>query len=101
MRRGTTPTLSLTIPFEAACLTSGFLTISQNGKIVIDKPIDDEEIIISDGQIDVYLSQAETLLFKTGQVAKMQLRLRLSNDGVVASNIVDFYVHAVLKEGEI
>ena len=104
MRRGTTPTLTLTIPYEASEINSGYITFAQDGITILEKELSDEAIVISDQEIDIYLTQAETLAFKTtgtNRLVRLQCRLKLTTGEVVASNIVEFYVRPILKDGEI
>ncbi len=100
MVRGTTPTLSFTIPYNASEIADGWVTLKQYDHIVLDKRITDEGVSFRDKLIEVKLTQTETLkLYATG--CKAQLRLKLADGNVVASNIVSVNIGEILKDGEI
>lgn len=101
MRRGTTPTLTFTTPYAAELIKEGYVTFKQRGTIVLDVPISDESVTVTDGQVAIELSQEETLAMTTADICKAQVRLLLSSGKAVASNIVDIPVCEILKEGEI
>ena len=101
MRRGTTPTLKFDTPYAAALIDNGYITFKQRGQIVIDKPLDDANVTISDNSIIVELTQAETLSLTTADICKAQIRLILKSGKRVASSVAEFQVDEILKEGEI
>ena len=101
MRRGTTPTLTFTTPYEAAIVQSGYLTFKQRGTIVLDLPLSDSSITVADNAISVTLTQEQTLAMTTAAPCEAQIRAILTSGAAVASNIVDIPVCAILKEGEI
>lgn len=101
MRRGTTPTLTFTTPYEAAMIQSGYLTFTQRGAIVLDLPLSDPSITIEDNAIKCTLTQENTLAMTTAAPCEAQIRAILQSGSAVASNIVDIPVCAILKEGEI
>ena len=67
--QGVTPTFTLTIPSESGIdLTeceNVYVTFRQ-GSLLLTKTNDD--IFVSENEVDVYLSQAETLMFSAGTV---------------------------------
>ncbi len=101
MRRGTTPTLNFQTPYAAELVASGYITFKQRGQIVLDVPISDSSVTVSDNQVSISLSQEDTLAMTTADTCKAQLRLMLQSGKAVASNIVDIPICAILKEGEI
>lgn len=101
MRRGTTPTLTFTTPYAADLIQSGYLTFKQRGSIVLDLPLSDESIDITDNAISVTLTQEQTLGFTAAAPAAAQIRAILTSGSAVASNIVEIPVCAILKDGEI
>ncbi len=102
MRRGTTPTVTYTTPFEADAVAGGYITFKQEtGDLQIDIPIEDEAVTVTDNQIAVELTQEQTISLSDDEKCRTQLRLILSNGEVVASNIVKFKVDEILKDGVI
>lgn len=101
MRRGTTPTLTFTTPYEAAMVQSGYLTFQQRGTNVLDLPLSDPSITVEDNAISVTLTQENTLAMTTAAPCEAQIRAILSSGSAVASNIVNIPVCAILKDGEI
>lgn len=101
MIRGTTPTLIFTTPYPSAMIKSGYITFAMRGEILLDIPISDEGVVISDKAISVTLTQAQTLMFDVKAKSLVQIRLVLDDDSVVASNIVPVPIEQILKDGEI
>lgn len=99
MVRGTTPTLTFTLPFSTTTIADGFVTFQQNGKNVLDIP-KTEWTITDANNIAVTLDQAETLLFEHG-TAKIQIRAKLSDGSAVASEIISVAVGNILRDGSI
>lgn len=95
MIRGTTPSLRFELPFEAADIDEGYITIAQKGRPNLDIPISrctvDENALILD------LTQEETLGLRAS-IADVQIRIKM-NGSVLASNIVKLDVGAILKDG--
>ena len=99
MRRGTTPTLQITVTgltdIEAQNL---YLTLRQ-GQTTIEKTEADVSI---DGEvITATLTQEETLSLVAKVDVALQLRVLSTNNTAYASNIVTVPVEAILKEGVI
>ena len=98
MRRGTTPTLTFTLPVDSSIIECLFITFSQKREIVLEKNINDCEFI--DGALQVTLSQKETLSFNVGSI-DIQIRLKTNDGSAMASNIVVVEIRDCLKDGEI
>lgn len=101
MRRGTTPTLTFTTPYTADMVQSGYLTFKQRGSVVLDIPLSDSSVTVSDNAIAVTLTQEQTLAMTIAAPCEAQIRAILTSGKAVASNIVDIPVCAILKDGEI
>lgn len=101
MRRGTTPTLTFTTPYQASLIQSGYITFKQRGAIVLDAAFTDENVTVADNAISIALTQEQTLAMTTAAPCEAQIRAVLQDNKAVASNIVDIPVCAILKEGEI
>lgn len=98
--KGTTPTLKFTfdnIMTESICLA--YLTIVQDKKLIIEKDI--TEATMDDGYIEWTLSQEETLMFNHISSLRIQMRYKLSDGFVGASDIKEVDVEKILKDGEI
>ena len=100
MRRGTTPTVEITVH---GCDLSEFVTIYvtfRQGTTTIDKTGEDLEVV--ENKIAVFLTQEDTLSFDSSK-RTVEVQIRAVNEGgvAVASNIRQIPVDAVLKEGVI
>nr|DAU75695.1 MAG TPA: hypothetical protein [Caudoviricetes sp.] len=97
MRRGTTPTIKLKSDIANIELHSAYLTLKQRGT-VIEKTLQDMTI---DGEwISCTLTQQETLSLTAG-VLELQLRCLSKGGTAYASQVVEFPVEKILKDGEI
>lgn len=101
MRRGTTPTLTFTTPYEADQIESGFITFKQRGAIVLDIAMSDDSVTVGNQSISVTLTQEQTLAMTTADTCKIQIRAILTGGKAVASSIVEDTVCPILKDGEI
>ena len=99
MFRGTTPTLNFELPFAADTIADGFISIAQNRRVVIDKPISDW--IISGNTIKVTLTQEETLHLVVSNTTEIQLRVKLADGTALASEIFTVSTERILKDGVI
>ena len=101
MTRGTTPTLVYAIPYTAEQIESGYITYVQGTKAVLEKELPGDGVTMEDGKITINLSQEETLKLSSVSTLRHQIRLKLSDGTVVASNIISSDVKAILKDGEL
>ena len=99
MFRGTTPTLNFELPFAADTIADGFISIAQNRRVVIDKPISDW--IISGNTVKVTLTQEETLHLVVSNTTEIQLRVKLADGTALASEIFTVSIERILKDGVI
>lgn len=95
MIRGTTPSLRFELPFEAADIDEGFITIAQKGRPNLDIPI--SRCTVEENALILDLTQEETLGLRAS-LADVQIRIKM-NGSVLASNIVKVDVGAILKDG--
>lgn len=98
MHRGTTPTNIFRTDVDLTNATVLFITYKQNGKVVLEKSID--EVKIQKNIVSVYLSQKDTLLFTEG-IVTIQIRAKFSDGSVIASSLIRTNAREILKEGEI
>jgi hypothetical protein len=97
MIQATTPTFILTLPEEVdlSVVQSMYFTLEQ-GSTVLTKS--DDALVIDGQTVSVYMTQEETLKFKTGN-ANMQLNWTYNNGSRACSNIVNVPVgRNLLKE---
>ena len=111
MKRGTTPTITLTVTNEdgSACDLTGntnYLTFHLSGGDAADdlektgtdisaEAVDDATVF------EVTLTQAETLDWPEGGTVEIQLRSKDGSGNAVATNITTLEVERILKDGEI
>ena len=100
MVRGTTPTLTFTLPFPVSTLSSLFINISQHFEnIQIEKALAD--CSISGNDISVVLTQEDTLKLAADRQAFIQVRVRTRDGTALASEMIPCSVEDVLKDGVI
>lgn len=90
-----------TTPYTADQVTSGYITFTMRGDVVLDIPVSDDSVVISDNAISLTLTQQQTLSFQSKATSLVQLRLVLDDGSVVASNIIKITIGDILKDGEI
>ena len=98
MRRGTTPTITITTDIDLTPASNLFVTFKQDGCKVVEKTLDD--VTVTAESVVVPLSQADTLVFDSTKQVKFQIRATLGDDKV-ASNVMSATVTEILKQGEI
>lgn len=99
MYRGTTPTLDFTIPFDTELISELYLTFSQKDKPLFEKQKSDCKC--ESNVISVRLSQEETLKLDDAYSVEMQMRVKTTEDEVLASEIIKVSVSQILKDGVI
>lgn len=98
MRRGTTPTNTFTTDIDLTEAVVLYITYKQNHRVVIEKTLND--VTVTPEAVEVTLTQAETLRFRTGDV-EMQIRVRFPDGSAPASQVMVAPVEVILKEGVI
>jgi hypothetical protein len=103
MRRGTTPTLTFTTPYEASLwvLERSWITFEQRGMILFSIRLDDESVNVTDNAVTVTLTQEQTLSMTTADELSIQIRGIVGENKAVGSNVVQDIVCPILKDGEI
>lgn len=102
MRRGTTPTLTFTLPFSTDGIDVLNLAFSQkdkNGrdKIVFQKTL--KEVVVDEYTVTVTLTEEETLKLSDKKgFLDIQMRCGIGNAKLV-SNIISVEVQKLLKDG--
>lgn len=98
MYRGTTPTLTFTLPIEAATITALHIALAQCGRVVASRSLADVEA--EGNEITATLTEAETLALHEG--CDLQIQLRVGVDETrMASQIFDVPVERILQEGKL
>ena len=97
MYRGTTPTITFTLPFDCNQITLLNVCFSQDKQIVLEKTL--EDCIIKGNTLSVNLTEKETLMFNNENgTVEMQLRVGIE-EARMASNIMIVPVKRILKDG--
>lgn len=99
MIRGTTPLLEFIIPFDTSQLAEAFVTLSQNGAVVVDKAL--TECNCDENRLSVHLTQEETLKLQCDCITEIQIRARTIAGEAVASQIIRERTDRILKDGVI
>ena len=100
MRRGTTPTLVLTVSnFDLTTAKSLYVTIAQFGN-KLTKKSGDSSLKVEADTVSIWLTQEETLSFKSGS-AEIQLRGISEGGEAFATEIAHIPVESILLEGVI
>jgi len=99
MIRGTTPTLKFGIPFASALVEVLYVTFNQDGQTILEKDIN--SVQLTNKEITAMLTQADTLKFKEDEIVEMQVRIRTTDGGSFASNIIKINAGRILKDGQI
>lgn len=103
MRRGTTPTLHVTVDADLTDMEL-YLALKTGGRPLVVKRNRDMEIAVEDGKtsIELRLSQSDTLAMKAGD--KCEVQLRAVTDGgetAIATTIASIPVQRILQDGEL
>ena len=98
MRRGTTPTITITTDIDLTSAINMFVTFKQGDRIVLEKTL--EDVIITSQTVVCNLTQEDTLSIKDGMV-RFQIRATLVDGSKVASNIMVASADEILKGGAI
>jgi 3D (Asp-Asp-Asp) domain-containing protein len=84
MRRGTTPKHTFTIPFDTAVIDKVRVIYAQGDNVVLIKT--DDGVSLSGNNIDVKLTQEETLRFNCRDCVKVQIRILTSAGDALSSD---------------
>lgn len=86
MRRGTTPTHTFTLPFDATMIAKARVIYAQDETVVLTKSGSD--ITVTDNMISVRLTQEDTFKFEPGKYVDIQIRvLTPANDSLVSDPV--------------
>lgn len=96
MYRGTTPTLSFKLPFDTSDLSAAWVTLAQDGRVIIDKPMSD--CVLEGNVLAVTLTQEETLKLTAENRTEVQLRVKTTDGIAMASTIWRVEAEKILKD---
>lgn len=98
MRRGTTPTITITTDIDLTAASNLFVTFKQGDNVVFEKTLKD--VAVTEKHVVCDLTQEDTLMLKYG-VVRFQIRATLADSSKVASNIMVTNADEILKGGAI
>lgn len=96
--KGTTPTHSFTLPFDAIDADVIWMTYSQKGREFFT--FNKEDLTLNGKEVSVRLTQEHTLMFFAGEELKIQIRALRGVDAI-CSDEVFLRVKGILKDGVI
>lgn len=99
MIRGTTPTLEFVLPFDANLLVEAWVTVAQEGEVVVDKPLSECECV--ENRLSVKLTQEDTLKLQGNVMADIQIRAKTVDGETIASDVIRELTGRILKDGVI
>lgn len=99
MIRGTTPTLTFTLPFQTEIIRSLMLTFYQCNREVFT--LEKEDCVVQGNIVTVTLKQSHTLQFVNNAYIEIQMRILTTDGSAMASEIVKTTIGRILKDGEI
>lgn len=95
MRRGTTPTHTFTLPFNATGLKIR-VSYAQGGRVVVRKT--EADCVVSGNDIVVKLTQQETLRFNSSAAVEIQIKVLTAGNDVPVSGIYTVPVERCLDD---
>lgn len=99
MNRGSTPTCIFDVDMDLRQATIVLVTFKQCDTIVIEKDLPD--VTVTETQVQVKLTQAETLKLDDKKRVFMQIRAKFANGDTFPSNVMETTVEELLRDGEI
>lgn len=99
MVRGSTPKHIFKIPISTSTVNKVLITYEQLGRKVLEKT--EKDVQMQDDTITLQLTQAETLLFKEKQTARIQLKVLTNSGDLLPSQIISVSVGEILNEEEL
>ena len=85
MKLGSTPKHEFALPFDVSLVKEFKVTYKQNGKIILEKYLDD--FVIDGNTLSVTLTQEETFLFAGGVKIELQARVLTMSGDALSSDI--------------
>ena len=85
--KGCTCRNTFTLPFNTDKINAICIVYCQNDKVLLKKQL--EDCSFSNKVVTVELSQEDTLNFDHSKIIKIQLKIKLKDDTVVKSNVIE------------
>lgn len=101
MIRGTTPTLTFTLPFSLDGVKTCWITFAQNGSERFTVDLSNECCEWEGDQITINMTQEQTLKLKSAISVSIQLRVLTNRAEALASDVITVPVKDILKDGVI
>lgn len=99
MVKGTTPTFTFTLPFDASTVEVAYLTFQQGNSVAFEKGMTSAT---TEGQsISFLVTQKDTLGLADSPDVTIQFRCKTSDGKVYASGLIEVPVVPTLKDVEI
>lgn len=96
--RGTTPTLTFTLPFPTEDVVVAHVAFGQKGEVVLEKEMGADGCECKDGKIIVVLTQEETLRLQPCCNVDIQIRLKTEYGDVLASRPITTFIEDVIQD---
>jgi hypothetical protein len=96
MIRGTTPTHTFSLPFDANTISKLSIAYAQGGTVKIEKAL--EDCTISGNEIETRLTEEDTLKLNANAQVEIQIRCAIGEERL-ASNIIFARAEKILKDG--
>ena len=99
MHRGSTPTCLFDVNLDLRQATKVLVTFKQGDLIVFEKDLPD--VTVTETQVQVKLTQADTLKLDADKKVQMQIRAKFANGDTFPSDVMETTVEELLRDGEI
>ena len=86
--RGTTPTLSFSIPVNENEISKICIAFANNKKDVVFRKNEDDVFYSHAGEVSVTLKQEDTLSLESGRNAYIQIKIKLNDGNVIDNEII-------------
>lgn len=96
MRKGTTPKLAFSLPFDTSGVSCVRVVFALNNTPILVK--EGEECSFKENFVVLAFTQEETFLFECDTNYKVQMRVKLIDGSVIASDIMTLPVERCLDE---
>ena len=97
--RGTTPTMTFGLPFEAEMIATGFVTVQQNDVTVIEKPL--SACDCNGKTLSAQFTQEETLMLSADSKAEIRIVVKTMGGDRLESYSIFERVEDTSKDGVI
>ena len=99
MNRGSTPTCIFDVDMDLRDAVKVLITFKQDDMIIFEKDLPD--VTVTETQVQVKLTQADTLKLDADKKVQMQIRPKFANGDTFPSDVMETTVEELLRDGEI